>query len=80
MAKTMAKDNPAWFDVDQYDNLDNPEAHFKTLGPEIWNQTHGTVTHFVAGGSTGGTISGTGRYFKRTHYSAKELFLYQLLD
>lgn len=64
MARTMAAADASWFDVDQYGNLDNPDAHFKTLGPEIWNQTQGTVTHFVAGGSTGGTISGTGKFLK----------------
>lgn len=53
-----------YFGVDQYENLDNPEAYYQTLGPEIWRQTEGAVTHFVAGGSTGGTVSGTGRYLK----------------
>merc|ERR1711998_137059 len=53
-----------YFDVDQYENQKNPEAYYKTLGPEIWEQTYGTVTHFVAGASTGGTVSGTGRYLK----------------
>ena len=64
MARTLAAQNEGWFDVNQYDNLDNPEGHYRTLGPEIWSQTVGRVTHFVAGGSTGGTISGTGRFLK----------------
>ncbi len=64
MARRLAAENEDWFDVDQYDNLDNPEGHFRTLGPEIWMQTGGKVTHFVAGGSTGGTISGTGKFLK----------------
>jgi len=64
MAKQLARDNDGWFDVNQYDNLDNPEGHFRTLGPEIWDQTVGRVTHFVAGGSTGGTITGTGKFLK----------------
>jgi len=64
IAKTMAEENEGWFDINQYDNLDNPEGHYRTLGPEIWSQTVGRVTHFVAGGSTGGTISGTGRFLK----------------
>ena len=64
MAKQLAKENAGWFDLNQYDNLDNPEGHFKTLGPEIWDQTVGQVTHFVAGGSTGGTITGTGKFLK----------------
>lgn len=64
MAKTLAAKNEGWFDVNQYDNHDNPEGHYRTLGPEIWMQTSGRVTHFVAGGSTGGTISGTGSFLK----------------
>jgi S-sulfo-L-cysteine synthase (O-acetyl-L-serine-dependent) len=49
---------------DQYHHPANPEAHFRTTGPEIWEQTQGRVTHFVAGVGTGGTISGTGRFLK----------------
>jgi len=57
-------DPQTYFDVNQYENPRNPEAHYATLGPEIWKQTAGTVTHFVAAGSTGGTVSGVGRYLK----------------
>lgn len=64
LAKTLCSENPDYFDVDQYDNPRNPEAYYLSLGPEIWEQTEGCVTHFVAGGSTGGTISGTGRFLK----------------
>mmetsp|Transcript_7904 Transcript_7904/g.12782 ORF Transcript_7904/g.12782 Transcript_7904/m.12782 type:complete len:691 (-) Transcript_7904:214-2286(-) len=65
MATNLAAENPEkYFDVDQYDTLSNPEGHYLTLGPEIWEQTHGTITHFIAAGSTGGTISGVGRYLK----------------
>ncbi|MGW1176407.1 pyridoxal-phosphate dependent enzyme [Kitasatospora sp. NPDC002543] len=53
----------AWL-ANQYDNLANPDAHLRTTGPEVWEQTGGRVTHFVAGVGTGGTITGTGEYLK----------------
>ncbi|MFG2912601.1 pyridoxal-phosphate dependent enzyme [Kitasatospora sp. NPDC048298] len=53
----------AWL-ANQYDNLANPDAHVRTTGPEIWEQTGGRVTHFVAGVGTGGTITGTGAHLK----------------
>mmetsp|Transcript_9596 Transcript_9596/g.18818 ORF Transcript_9596/g.18818 Transcript_9596/m.18818 type:complete len:429 (+) Transcript_9596:320-1606(+) len=64
MEKTLCDGNPDYFGVNQYDNILNPLAHYETLGPEIWSQTQGRVTHFVAAGSTGGTLSGTARYLK----------------
>lgn len=63
-AKRIAAETPNSFRVNQYDNRKNPEAHYLTTGPEIWEQTQGKVTHFVASGSTGGTISGIGKFLK----------------
>jgi len=62
--EVLARDPEKYFKPDQYFNPANPEAHYKTTGPEIWQQTEGSVTHFVTGLGTGGTIMGTGRYLK----------------
>jgi cystathionine beta-synthase len=63
-AKRIASETPNSFYPDQYSHPANPEAHYRTTGPEVWEQTDGKITHFVAGIGTGGTISGTGRFLK----------------
>ena len=60
----LARELPGAWKPDQYSNPANPQAHYDTTGPEIWKQTDGRVTHFVAGMGTGGTIGGVGRYLK----------------
>ena len=60
----LAAETPGAFKPDQYRNPANPAAHYASTGPEIWRQTAGRVTYFVAGIGTGGTISGVGRYLK----------------
>ena len=63
-AKQIVKDTPGAVLANQFYNPVNPEAHYRTTGPEIWEQTGGRVTHFVAGAGTGGTVSGAGKYLK----------------
>lgn len=60
----LAREIPGAFKPNQYFNLNGPLSHYETTGPEIWRDTDGTVTHFVAGVGTGGTITGTGRYLR----------------
>ncbi|MBO0870907.1 MAG: cystathionine beta-synthase [Micromonosporaceae bacterium] len=60
----LARDIPGAWKPNQYTNPNNPVSHYETTGPEVWEQTSGRVTHFVAGVGTGGTISGAGRYLK----------------
>jgi cystathionine beta-synthase len=64
VARRLARETPNGWQPDQYANPDNPAAHYHWTGPEIWRQTDGKITHFVAGIGTGGTISGIGRYLK----------------
>jgi cystathionine beta-synthase len=60
----LVRETPGAWKPDQYSNPNNPRSHYETTGPELWAQTDGRITHFVAGVGTGGTISGTGRYLK----------------
>ena len=60
----LAHEIPGAYKPNQYENPNGPASHYATTGPEIWRDTEGSVTHFVAGVGTGGTISGTGRYLK----------------
>jgi cystathionine beta-synthase len=64
VARSIARERPGAFLMDQYNNPANPAAHYRSTGPELWEQTAGKITHFVCGMGTGGTISGTGRYLK----------------
>lgn len=64
VAARLAKEIPNSVHLNQYDNPANAVAHYETTGPEIWKDTDGAVTHFVAGAGTGGTISGTSKYLK----------------
>ncbi|MFD7453853.1 cystathionine beta-synthase [Kitasatospora sp. NPDC059827] len=60
----LVRETPNAWKPDQYSNPDNPASHYYSTGPELWEQTEGKITHFVAGVGTGGTISGTGNYLK----------------
>jgi cystathionine beta-synthase len=71
VAARLARDIPGAFKPDQYWNAENPRAHERTTGPEIWDQTEGRISHFVASAGTGGTISGAGRYLKSKNSSIR---------
>src|SRR5438094_373295 len=64
VAKRLGREIPGAYLSNQYYNPTNPEAHFRSTGPEIWKQTGGKIDSFVAALGTGGTISGTARYLK----------------
>ena len=70
-AKQIVQDTPGAILANQFYNPVNPEAHYATTGPEIWEQTGGKVTHFVAGAGTGGTVSGAGKYLKEKNPSIR---------
>jgi len=74
VAKRIARETPNGFYTDQYYNMDNPHAHYLTTGPEIWDDTDGTIDCFVGGIGTGGTISGAGKYLKEKAAEAKRDF------
>jgi cystathionine beta-synthase len=71
VAAKLAKETPNCFYPNQYDNKGNMMAHYETTGPEIWEQTEGKVTHYLAGMGTGGTISGVGKYLKEQNPDIK---------
>jgi cysteine synthase B len=71
--EVLKRDPDKYFKPDQYFNPANPDAHYRTTGPEIWEQTQGTITHFVTGLGTGGTIMGTGRYLKERNRAIQVL-------
>jgi cystathionine beta-synthase len=71
VAKKLAREIPNSFYPNQYDNPSNPEAHYQTTGPEIWEDSQGKITHFVCGMGTGGTISGVGKFLKEKNPGVK---------
>ena len=71
VAKKLAREIPNSFYPNQYVNQMKPEAHYRTTGPEIWNDSEGKITHFVCGMGTGGTISGVGRYLREQNPKVK---------
>ncbi len=71
MAKRIASETPNAILADQFYNIANPQAHYEFTGPELWEQTEGRITHFVAAAGTGGTITGAGRYLKEKNPEIK---------
>lgn len=71
VSKRLSEETPnSWF-ANQYHNLSNRQAHYENTAPEIWKQTEGKLTHFVAGAGTGGTITGCGTFFKEQNPNIK---------
>ncbi len=71
VAAKLSREIPSAFYPNQYENPLNPESHYRTTGPEIWEDSAGRVTHFVCGLGTGGTISGVGRFLKEKNSAVK---------
>ena len=71
VAKRLNNEIPNSFYPNQYDNLSNRLAHYESTGPEIWEQTDGSITHFIVGVGTGGTISGIGKFLKEKNSKIK---------
>ena len=72
VCRKILEENPdRYFKPDQYFNPMNPQAHYDTTGPEVYRQTKGTITHFIAGIGTGGTLMGTGRFLKEMNPAIK---------
>lgn len=71
IAERLHKENPNSFMPNQYLNTANAQAYYQSLGPEIWKQTTGKITHFIAGAGTCGTLCGTGRYLKEQNPTIK---------
>src|SRR3954464_8165093 len=71
VADRLAREIPGAWRPNQFTNLSNPEIHYRSTGPEIWEQTDGKVTHFVGGVGTGGTLSGVGKYLKERNPDVK---------
>lgn len=71
MARRIAAETPNAILADQFYNQANPEAHYATTGPELWEQSEGRITHFVASAGTGGTLTGVGRYLKEKNPKIK---------
>ena len=71
VARRLAREIPNSVYLNQYDNPSNAVAHYRTTGPELWEQTEGKITHYFAGAGTGGTISGTAKYLKEKNPDIK---------
>ena len=69
----LAQETPGGWKPDQYSNPHNPRSHYEVTGPEVWDQTQGRITHFVAGVGTGGTITGTGKFLKEVSDGAVKI-------